>query len=130
MTIKYGVNWKSESFPQGAKIAEKDLLDYLGMENTTANHDNETSKELLLTALFKQTFYPSLKGGAKEAASIGHTLEEPLCCKLFQQVPELKAAFRAPLVEKRGESWVKGSEDFLTITENDGLEFEVTEIKT
>ncbi len=87
------------------------------MENFTANRDNETSKELLLTALFKQTFHPSLKGGAKEAASIGHKLEEPLCRKLFQQVPNLKAAFRAPLVERRGEPWVKASADFLAIAE-------------
>jgi hypothetical protein len=106
------------------------LLDHLGMEIFTANREKKTSKKILLTAIFKQTFHPSLKGGAKEAASIGHKLEESLCCRLFQQVPNLKAAFRALLVERRGEPWVKGSAGILTIAEEDGLEFEVTEIKT
>jgi hypothetical protein len=88
MTIQCGVNWKSERLPRGAKIAEKDMLDYLGIENFTTNHDKEPSKVLLLTAVFKQTFHPSLKG-AKKVARTGHKLEEPLCCKLFQQVQDL-----------------------------------------
>lgn len=80
-------------------------------------------------AILKQAFYPSLKGEAKEAASIGHKLEEPLCHKLFDEVPALKAEFLAPLLEKRGQPWVKGSVDFVTIIEDDGFEVEVTEIK-
>jgi hypothetical protein len=90
-------------------------LDHLGIENFTTNSHEETSKELLLTALLKQAFHSSLKGVAKEAASIGYKLEEPLCHTLFQQVQDLKAAFRAPLFENRGEPWVKGSIDFLTV---------------
>ncbi len=87
MTIKYGVNWKSERFPRGAKTAEKELLDHLGMENFIANRDNETSKELLLTTLFKQTFHLSLTGGAKEAASIGHKLENPFAANCSNTFP-------------------------------------------
>jgi hypothetical protein len=34
------------------------------------------------------------------------------------------------LVEKRSEPWMKSRSDFLAATENDGLGFEVTEIKT
>lgn len=49
---------------------------------------------------------------------------------MFQEVPALKAAFRAPLVEMKGSPWVKDSADFITIVEEDGLEFEITEIKT
>jgi hypothetical protein len=111
-------------------VSEKDLLDDLGKESSGASLNEETGKKILLTALFKQTFHPSLKGSAKEAASIGHQLEESLCWKLFQKVSNLKAAFRAPLVEKRNEPWVKVSADFLTIVDDDGLQFEVTEIKT
>lgn len=129
MSTRFGPNWKSEKFPGKANIPEKDLLDHLGIENSGTNPSDDASKQILLTALLKQTFYPALKGPAKEAASIGHKLEEPLCHKLFQQVPNLKAAFQAPLVEKRGERWVKASADFLTIVD-DGLELEVTEIKT
>lgn len=33
-------------------------------------------------------------------------------------------------MEKRHEPWVKASADFLTVVEDDGLELEVTEIKT
>ena len=49
---------------------------------------------------------------------------------MFEQVPNLKAAFRAPLVGRRGERWIKASADFLTIVDDDSLELEVTEIKT
>jgi hypothetical protein len=43
---------------------------------------------------------------------------------------ELKAAFGAPLVEKIGQPWVKDRADFVTIVDDDGLKFEITEIKT
>ena len=115
MNMKYGPNWKSDRFPRKTNIPEKDLLDHLGIENSSANPNEEANKQILLTAMLKQTFHPALKGPAKEAASIGHKLEEPLCRKLFQQVPNLK---------------VKASADFLTIVNDDGLELEVTEIKT
>ncbi len=49
---------------------------------------------------------------------------------MLQEVPSILAAFRVGLVEKVGEPWVKDSADFLTLSEDDGLEFEVTEIKT
>ncbi len=130
MMKKYGMKWKSERFPGREKPGEKDLLDHLGMENVSTNRDEETSKNLLLMAILQQAFYPSLKGEAKEAANIRHKLEEPLCCKMLNKAPESKAVCRAPLVEKRGQPWVKGSVDFITIIEEDGLEVEVTEIKT
>jgi len=87
MAKKYGMNWKSDRFPGREKPGEKDLLDHLGMETTGTNQDEVTSKNLLLTAILKQSFYPSLKGDAKEAASIGHKNEEPICHQLFREVP-------------------------------------------
>jgi hypothetical protein len=50
------------------KKSEKDLLHQLGLENHSSNSDDHIRKELLLTALLKQSVYPSLKGDAKEAA--------------------------------------------------------------
>jgi len=67
-------------------------------------------------ALFKQSFYPSLKGEAKEAASIGHKLEVPFCRKLDKEDPDFKAAFQVGLVEKIDQPWVKCSADFVSIT--------------
>jgi len=49
---------------------------------------------------------------------------------LSEEVPEIKAIFGAPLVEKIGQSWVKDSADFITIVDDGGLKLEVTEIKT
>jgi hypothetical protein len=57
-------------------------------------------------------------------------MEEPICKKLFQEVPSMLAAFRVGLVEKVDEPWVKDSADFITLSEDDSLEFEITEIKT
>jgi len=130
MAKKYGMNWKSERFPGREKLVEKDLLDHLGMENSGTNNDEKLCKDLLLTALFKQSFFPSLKGDAKDVASIGHRNEIPIIEKLFEEISELKTAFRAPLVEKIGQPWVKDSADFVTIVDNYGLKFEITEIKT
>jgi hypothetical protein len=124
------MNWKSERFPGREKLVEKDLLDHLGMENSGTNNDEKLCKDLLLTALFKQSFFPSLKGDAKDVASIGHRNEIPIIEKLSEEISELKAAFRAPLVEKIGQPWVKDSADFVTIVDNYGLKFEITEIKT
>ncbi len=122
MVKKYGFQWwKSERFEKNQKITEKDLLDQLGLKNFLGNNDDVTNKKLLLTALLKQRFFPSLKGEAKETASIGHKLEEPLCRQLFQEVPSVKAAFHASLVEKIGQPWVKGSANFLMITDDNGL---------
>ncbi len=50
--------------------------------------------------------------------------------KLSEEVLELEAAFGAPLVEKIGQPWVKDSTDFVIIVDDDGLKFEITEIKT
>ncbi len=102
MVKKYGFQWKSKHFVKIQKITETDLLEQLRLENFLGSNDDVTSKKLLLTTLLKQRFFQSLKGKAKEAGSIGHKLEEPLCRQLFQEVPSLKAAFHAPLVEKIG----------------------------
>ena len=75
------MQWKTELFEANAKISEKDLLDKLGLEILESNRDAQLSKEMLLTALLRRSFYPSLKGDAKEAASIGHKMEEPICKK-------------------------------------------------
>jgi len=75
-------------------------------------------------------FFPSLKGDAKDATSIGDRNERPIVKKLSEEVSELKAAFGALLVEKIGQPWVKDSADFVTIVDDDGLKFEITEIKT
>ncbi len=95
------------------------------------SHCNEKiNKNLLLMAILKQNLLSIPERIGKEAASIRHKLEEPLCHKFFNEVPALKAAFWAPLCEKGGKPWVEGSVDFITIIEEDGLEVEVTEIKT
>ncbi len=95
----------------------------LGLENYSSNRDDHIRKELLLTTLLKMSFYPSLKGDAKEAASIGHKMKEPICKKLFQEVPSLQAASRVGLIEKVSEPWIKDSADFLTFSEDDSLNF-------
>jgi hypothetical protein len=130
MAKKYGMNWKNERFPGREKPVEKDLLDHLLMENSGTNNDEKLCKDFLLTALFKQSFFPSLKGDAKDAANIGYRNEIPIIEKLSEEISELKAAFRAPLVEKIGQPWVKDSAGFVTIVDNYGLKFEITEIRT
>ncbi len=100
MTRKYGINWKTQHFPANQRIIEAQLLEKLGMENFSGSNDEQACKEVLLTTIFKQSFYPSLKGAAKEAASIGHKLEVPLCRALFNEVPSLKAAFQVGLIER------------------------------
>jgi hypothetical protein len=130
MAKKYGMNWKSNRFPGREKPVEKDLLEHLGMKNSGTNNNEKICKDLLLTALFKQSFFPSLKGDAKDATSIGDRNERPIVKKLSEEVSELKAAFGALLVEKIGQPWVKDSADFVTIVDDDGLKFEITEIKT
>jgi hypothetical protein len=130
MAKKFGMNWKTDRFPGRAKPGEKDLLEHLGMENSGTNNDEAACKELLLTALFKQTFFPPLKGDAKEAASIGHRNEKPIVLKLSEEVPEIKAIFGAPLVEKIDQPWVKDSADFITVIDDYGLKIKITEIKT
>lgn len=86
MAKKYGMNWKSERFPGKERPGEKDLLDHLGMENSgTMNNDDLTSKKLLLIAILKQSFYPSLKGEAKEAASIGHKMKYLFASNCFKR---------------------------------------------
>lgn len=130
MVRKYGVQWKSRRFgADPPKITEKDILEHLGLDSSGGNNDDETSKTLLLTALLKQSFYPSLKGEAKEAASIGHKMEVPFCRNLERNDPNFKAAFQVGLVEKINEPWVKCSADFITITDDDGLKLEITEMK-
>ncbi len=126
MLKKYGLQWKNR-FDKNRQINENDLLEQLGLESSFGSNIDE---QLLLTALLKQSFYPPLRGEAKEASSIGHKSEEPLIRQLAHEDPSLKAVFRAPLVKKIGQPWVKDSADFLTITDDDGLKFEVTEIKT
>jgi hypothetical protein len=50
--------------------------------------------------------------------------------KIVSKVSNFKAAFQAPLVEKRHEPWVKASAYSLTVVDDDVLQMEVTEIKT
>jgi len=130
MIRKYGLNWKAQHFPENQRITEAHLLEKLGTENPSGSDDEQRCNEVLLTTVLKQSFYPVLKGAAKEAASIGHKLEVPLCRALFNEVPSLKAAFQVGLVEKKDEPWVKCSADFITISnEDDGIKLEVTEMK-
>ncbi len=124
------MQWKTQLFEANAKICEKDLSNKLRLEITESNRDAQLSKEMLLTTLLRKSLFPSVKGDAKEAASIGRKMEEPICKELFQEVPSILAAFWVGLVEKVGALWKKDSADFLTLPEDDGLECEETEIKT
>ncbi len=108
----------------------KKSLDKFGSKVLQSNRDAQLSKEVLLTALLRQTFYPALKEDAKEAASIWHKMEDPICNELFQALPSLLAAFRVGLVEKVDEPCVKDNADFLTLSEDGCLKFVVTEIRT
>jgi hypothetical protein len=46
------------------------------------------------------TMQEQVKGDAKEAASIWHKMEEPICKKIFQEIPSILAAFWVGLVER------------------------------
>ena len=79
----------------------------------------------------QRSFLPHQKGAAREACSMGHTLEKPILEKWILETQKrgypirglgVKAAYTAGLVAKKCFPWAKDSIDFVLLTSNNGLD--------